>query len=104
MPSKAPFGEINLIVILPVASSVLMPEIDLALPFAYSAAPAILVVKNDEPAYFSLRARWIVYLKSEALTSWPLENFTPFRSVAVYVFPSLEMVGKSAASAGMTLV
>src|SRR4051812_38304008 len=39
--ANAPYGLTRLIVILPVASLVWMPEIELALPLSYSAAPAM---------------------------------------------------------------
>src|SRR5581483_3010946 len=43
---NAPYGEVRLIVIFPVASSVLMPEIVFALPAAYAFAPTIVPAMN----------------------------------------------------------
>ena len=45
-------------------------------------------------------ARLIAQAKFAAVTGLPFENLNVFRSVKVYVFPSVDTVGKPAATSG----
>ena len=69
--------------ILPVASSVVMPEMSFALPSSKSVAPATLSVTKLLPPQLTLIMRSTVHLKSLALTGWPFENTRPLRRVRV---------------------
>ena len=69
--------------ILPVASSVVMPEMSFALPSSKSVAPATLSVTKHLPPQLTLIMRSTVHLKSLALTGWPFENTRPLRRVRV---------------------
>src|SRR6266540_7412579 len=96
---KSPCGFASLIVIFPVASSAVMPEMS---PFFVSenvSAPTVFV-KKPTPGESTRKSRLIAYLKSLALTAVPSEYLRPLRSVSVYVLPSDEICGRSSASAG----
>src|SRR5579875_2795596 len=55
--SKAPYGAVRWMTILPALSLVTIPLIDLALPPWKAAAPAMLPVKKESPPQLSLMAR-----------------------------------------------
>src|SRR3954470_1829503 len=71
---KSPCGADRLIVIFPVASSVVMP---LMSPFFALSAPTMLP-KNPTPGESTLKSRTIDVLKSLAFTGVPSEYFRPF--------------------------
>src|SRR3954454_20891234 len=96
---KSPCGFVSLIVILPVASSAVMPEISPFFVFENWSAPTMFV-KKPTPGESARKSRLIAYAKSLALTGAPFEYFKPLRRVSVYVLPSDETCGKSLASAG----
>ncbi len=77
-----PFGSVRLIVIFPVLSFVLMPEIVFAFPLWKSVAPTI-VLKKGAPPESTLNRRCTVLWKSEAFTGVPSENLRPLRRVMV---------------------
>jgi hypothetical protein len=58
--SKGPHGRTRLIVIWPVASSVVMPEMPAAWPLSKASAPAMLAVRKRLPGQPSRIARSIV--------------------------------------------
>src|SRR3954452_3534973 len=99
MLTKSPCGFTSLIVILPVASSALIPEISPFFDFEKASAPTMFV-KNPTPDESSRNRRLTVYGKSLAFTGVPFEYFSPLRKVSVYVRPSDETCGRLCASAG----
>ena len=78
-------------------SGILTPLTSLALPSVNSFTPA-MSPKNPAPGLWvlGLSVRSNEYLTSAAVTSRPLWNFTPRRSLNVYVLPSEETVNDSA--------
>src|SRR2546423_9850301 len=70
---NGPYAWSSLIVILPVASSVVMPEMPLALPLSNAAAPTMFEVKKDLPPHPIFIERSSENGKSDAFTGLPFE-------------------------------
>src|SRR5580765_135199 len=87
MFEKSPCGAFSLIVILPVASSLVMPLMSPVFVLAYVSAPTMFP-KKPTPGESSLKSRSIVASKSLALIGVPSEYFRPLRRLSVYVKPS----------------
>src|SRR5207244_858628 len=94
---KSPCGSLSLIVILPVASSAVIPAMSPFFVFENASAPTMFV-KKPTPGESTWNSRLIAYLKSLAFTGVPFEYLRPERSVSVYVFPSDEICGTPVAS------
>src|SRR5512142_2153281 len=87
---KSPCGFTRWMVIFPVWSFTLIPEMSPFFVFENWSAPTMLV-KNPTPGESTRKSRLIAYLKSLAFTVWPFEYLTPGRIVIVYVRPSEEI-------------
>src|SRR3954452_17864542 len=80
---KAPYGLTSWIVILPVASSAVMPVMWSDCPLSNSVAPTTLSVKKLLPPQLTLIMRSAVQVKSLALIGVPSEKTRFLRSVMV---------------------
>ena len=69
--------------IFPVASSVVIPEIVLALPAENCLAPTTLLVTKLDALQPILSDRWTANLKSDAFSGVPSEYLRPLRIVIV---------------------
>ncbi len=80
------------------------PDVLEVLPLSSSCAPTMMsLVRNEvDEAIFAESRRSTARLKLAAVTGWPFENLKPERMVKVYVFPSLETIGRPAATSGCT--
>src|SRR6266568_1988909 len=96
---KSPCGLFSVIVMSPVASSAVIPEMSPFFVFENWSAPTMFV-KKPTPGESTRNRRLIAYLKSLAFTGVPFEYLRPERSVSLYVLPSEEICGMSFASAG----
>src|SRR5260370_1342453 len=99
MFSKSPCDASNLMVILPLASSAVIPPIEPFFVLENAVAPTMFP-KKPTPGESTLNRRSIVALKSLALTAVPSEYLRPLRRVSVYVLPSDETVGNACARYG----
>src|SRR6476659_9506419 len=97
---KSPCGALSLIVITPVLSFVVMPEMWPEFGFFENASAPTMFPKNPTPGESTLKSRSIVAAKSLALTGVPSEYFRPFRRVIVYVLPPSVTLGTSCARYG----
>ena len=80
--SKSDSGVFRLIVIVPAASFVTMPEMLLHfVGFASQAPMPAMFEKKPMPGEFMLKSRMIVCVKSLALIGSPFEYFSPLRRV-----------------------
>src|SRR3954451_10999693 len=91
MFSESPCGDVRLIVIFPVLSSVVIP---LMSPL-FALSDPTMPPKKPTPGESTLKSRTIDDLKSLALTGVPSEYFTPDRSVIVYVLPPFVTFGRA---------
>ena len=82
MFSKSPCGAVSLIVILPVASSVVIPLMSPFFVLPNWSAPTMLP-KKPTPGESTMKSRLMAFLKSLALTAVPSEYLRPERSVIV---------------------
>src|SRR6476646_3016073 len=105
MYSKSPWGCRRWIVIAPVLSLDVMPEMWPLYfgPEAANASAPLTFEKRPILGDWSLKSRSIVAPKSLAFTGVPSEYFSPLRSFSLYVLPSAETFGMSCARYGTSV-